>query len=474
MLPKSKLISILRTLSNKELKRFEEFIVSPFFNKNTNVITLFNLVKKFHPEYEEDKVSAEKIYVKIFPKEKFDEQKLRYVMTDLTKLLEEFLSFMEYDKNEVNKRRLLLNLYDQRKLDKYFQATLDVAKDLLKKQPYRDVNYYFNQHLLEENGYLHSLSRDSRTLEDSLQQAVDDLDMYYLSNKLRFCCVIFNREDILQVKYNNILLDEILSFLSKNNFDNVPAISIYYQILMTFREREHPEHYQKLKELLEAHIDKFPLPEAKDMYVFALNYCIKKLNSGKLEYLHELFSLYKILIEKEIIFENEELAPSDFKNIVTVGLRTGQVEWTEKFIHNYKNRIPSELRENTYLYNLAFLHYYKKEFSKALKLLQTVDFNDIYYNLDAKSLLLKTYYELDEEEPFFSLVDAFSTYLKRNKLISDYQRTVYLNFVKYAKKLMHIKIGGRVSLQEVKDELKELKQVASLQWLLEKAEELSK
>jgi hypothetical protein len=472
MLYKSKLISILRTLTNKELKRFEEFILSPYFNKNDKVIELLLVLKKHHPEYDEGQVNFEGIFPRLFPKEKPMEQKLRYVMTDLSNLLEEYLSYAEFDKSRVYKAHLLLNAFDDRKLDKYFRQAMDEAMEQQEKEPYRNVNWYFNRHLLEENSYLHSLSREARGLADSLQQAMDNLDLYYLSAKLRFCCVIFNLQDVAQVKYNYHLLDEIMNFLQNDNFRDVPAIAIYFQILMTFREPNVPEHYRGLKEMLEQYAGHFPAEEAKDMYVFALNYCIKKLNSGELEYRQELFELYKALIEKELIFENAELAPSDFKNIVTIGLRSGQVEWTENFIKQYKERIPAMHRSSTYTYNMAFTHYYKREYGKAVKMLLNVEFADNYYHLDAKALLLKTYYELSDTEPFFSLADAFTNYLKRNKVISEYQREVYINFVKFAKKLMLLRTGSRLTLPEVRLSLSKLKQAADLSWLLEKAGEL--
>ncbi|MGZ5281755.1 MAG: hypothetical protein ACXWEY_05685 [Bacteroidia bacterium] len=103
-----------------------------------------------------------------------------------------------------------------------------------------------------------------------------------------------------------------------------------------------------------------------------------------------------------------------------------------------------------------------------------MELNDIYFHLDAKVLLLKTYYELDEAEPFYSLVDAFTNYLKRNKLISDVQRSVYLNFVRYAKKLMQLHLGSKFSHAELRDEMSKLQGVANLQWLMEKMDELEK
>ena len=187
-----------------------------------------------------------------------------------------------------------------------------------------------------------------------------------------------------------------------------------------------------------------------------------------------MLELYKSMIEKEIIYENGYISPTNFKNIVTLALRSGELQWTENFVPAYKNRITPEFRDSTYAYNLANLHYYKKEFSKALRLMQTVELNDIYYHLDAKVLLLKTYYELDEAEPFFSLVDAFTNYLKRNKLISDVQRTVYLNFVRYAKKLMQVRLGSKFSPSELRAEMQKLQGIANLQWLTEKMEQLEK
>lgn len=469
---KSKLIAALRSMTNKELKWFEQYISSPFFNKNEKVLQLFSILKKYHPEYEEEKVQMEKIFPKIFPKEKLDEQKLRYVMTDLTKLAEDYLAYLEFDKNEVYKKHLLLSAYDNRNLEKYFSSTLDEVNNLQKKSPYRDVNFYFNQHLLEDDSYLHSLAQAQRAINTSLQEAVDNLDLYYLSSRLRYNCAILSRQDLLQEKYNNLFLNEILTFLSKTNLENIPSVSIYHGITMLYIAFEDEEHYRKLKILLDAYGNQFPPDELKDMFTHALTYCSRKINAGKINFLDEMLELYKSMIEKEIIFENGYISPTNFKNIVTLALRSGQLAWTENFIPEYKNRITPEFRDSTYAYNLANLHYFKKEFSKALKLMQTVELNDIYFHLDAKVLLLKTYYELDEAEPFYSLVDAFTNYLKRNKLISDVQRSVYLNFVRYAKKLMQLRLGSKFSPAELREEMKKLQGVANLQWLLEKMDEL--
>jgi len=469
---KSKLISTLRTLSGKEIRKFDAYIQSPFFNSNKKVIELFGLIRKFHPDYPDNKVDAEVIFSKVFPHEKFEEQKLRYVMSDLTVLLEDFLSYIEFEKNEIYKKHLLLNAYDSRSLDKFFLSKLDEARLEQKNSLAKDVNYFFNQHLVEENAYLHSLSTKPRSISSSLQEAVDNLDYYYLSNRLRYSCAILSRETLLQEKYNNYFLDQILEFLRNHDLENIPSISIYRQISLTYLDAENADHFRKLNTLLDKYSDNFPAEEVRDMYTHSLNYCLRKLDGGQEEFLPELVGLYKLLIRKEIIFENGWLTPEDVKNIVTAALRGGELAWTEEFLKEYKDRINPEYRDSAFVYNMANLHFHKKEFSKALKLMQAVEINDIYYNLGAKVLLLKTYFELNESEPFFSLVDAFSNYLKRNKLISDTKRITHLNFVKYTKKLMQLRLGHHVNPEELRSEIHHLKNIANLPWIFEKLEEI--
>jgi hypothetical protein len=277
----------------------------------------------------------------------------------------------------------------------------------------------------------------------------------------------------LQEKYNNLFLDPILKFLAEYDMSDVPSVAIYQSISMLYREAENPVHYQNVINLMKEHSSKFSPEEVKDMYVHALNYCFRRINGGHLEYLAIVLELYKTLLEEEIIFEDGFLTPDNVKNIVTIALRTGQIKWTEEFLETYKNRMPPAERESAFAYNMAQVCYYKKDFSRALKLLHSVEIDDIFYQIGAKSLLLRTYYELNEPEPFFSLSDAFTNYLKRNKLISNSQRTVNLNFVKFARKLMQIRFGSRLTTEGVRNELQVLKSVGNLQWLNEKLEEMA-
>lgn len=472
---KSKLISLLITLDKKELKDFDDFINSPFFNKNEIPVKLFGIIKKYHPEYDSQKVAMEVIFPKLFPTHTYEEQRLRYAMTDLTRLLESYLTYLEFEKKEHYKNYLLMSAFDKRGQDKYFRNVYDSDKAELEKENIKDVDFYFNRYLLEEKAYQHFLGKGQNISGSSIQQAVDNLDLFYLSNKLRYSCILLSRQNILHEDFSNKMLEQVQTYLDENNFDHIPAIAIYHLILKTLLSKDDESNYKKLVILIRKNLLTFSKDELQDMFSALLNFCIHQINSGNQNYLSELWEHYKFMIKNEIIFDHGFISPHEFKNIVVVGLRMNAVEWIEDFLNSYKENIQPEFRENTYTYNLAFLYNYKKEYGKALKLLQTAEFKDVYYHLDAKALLLRTYFELEETEPFFSLVDAFQVYLKRNKIISEYQRTIYQNLVKYAKKLMQIKSGNsHTTVEEISKELELTKQVANLQWLTQKIEELQK
>ncbi len=447
-------------------------MVSPFFNVNEEVLALFTELKKLFPVFDEKQTDKKTVFKKLYPGKRFDEQKLRYVMTDLTRLLEEFLVQKQFSENDMLKKHLLLQSLNKRDLDKYFQWQISDAYSVQEKSPYRDSVYYERQVLLEEDSYVWTSRKDNRAIDSSLQSLVDNIDIHYLTKKLKYSCEIINRMNVLKVEYNLSFLDNTLEFLKNNSFAHIPAITIYFQVLLTLRESENEKHYRKLKTLLAEHSGKFPQAELRDIYGFVQNYCIRQINLGNNNYLRELFENYKTLLEKEIIIENNSLAQFDFKNIVSIALRLDEYKWTESFIQKYAALLSADFRQNAINYNLARLHYSRKHYRDALKLLLAVEFTDVYYHLDSKSLLLRIYYELEDWEPLLSLFNTFKIYLKRNKLISEYQRSTYTNLVKFVRKLARIKMGSKLPLEKVKQEIAEVKQIADLTWLQSKADEL--
>ena len=147
--------------------------------------------------------------------------------------------------------------------------------------------------------------QNKRKFDHYIQEASDNFDLYYISQKLKYSCEILNRKSILSVQYELKFINELINYLKDNPPDHVPAISIYNEILFMLLYPENKRHFFKLNLLLHKHSHLFPPKESKDMYTFALNHCVKRINMGHSEFNKELFELYKVMIEKRIIFNND-------------------------------------------------------------------------------------------------------------------------------------------------------------------------
>jgi len=299
------------------------------------------------------------------------------------------------------------------------------------------------------------------------------LDAFYLAQKLRYYCHWLNYRKVLRLegKMEVPLMKELLQYIEANKANQVPVVAIYHQIILTLLDDNKEQYYQELKRLLEVHSHLFSAEEAWEMYGYALNYCIRKINSGA-KYLAELFDLYQVTLNKAVILNNGELDHQHFKNMIAIALRLKQFDWVMNFIEVYQNKLPEKVRENAYTYNMARVYFSKREWGKVIDLLQQVEYDDVFYKLDSKALLLKTYYESGEWLVLDSLIDSFQILLRRNKEISKQHRSNYLNLVKFVKKINDLRPNDTAKIKTLKEKIEATNQVADKGWLLEKLEEV--
>lgn len=465
------MLDILKKFSSRELGRFGDYLSSPFFNKDEEVVVFYHYIRKYAPEFDSRNLEKDRILKKGIPGLDITEKKLGYIMSDIVDYAEGFIRYNTYFENELEGYCNVLRVYNKWENDKLFDQTLREAKDYLEKDPYRNAPYFYKEYLLQSELNLFFDRQKKRAYDASLQKATDYLDLFYIATKLKYSCELINRQKLVATDYEVRFLKEISDHLKDHSYDAHPSITIYYQILMTFVENENDAHFEKLKNLLQEHTDKFPPDEAKDMYAYAQNYAIRKINAGQQQFLREYFNLSRQALEKELLMVDGYLSPWTYKNIVIAALRAGEFEWTEQFIKSYKNKLNEKFRSNAYNYNLAYLLFFKGQYGDALRLINQVEFTDIFYALDSRTMLIKIYYQMDEWDPMQSAIEAFKVYLRRNKTLSDNVKDLYSNFLKFIDKLSRLTRRDKAKLEELLEKLESTKQTADLGWLRQKVEE---
>lgn len=468
----SKLYLVLSTLNKLESNRLRKFIASPFFNKNETIVELFDLIVW---QIEKDKaLEKEKVWAKICPETPYDDVRFRKYNSDLLKLVEDFLAQLVYQENPLHQTNFLMTAAGRRKITKLYSKSIRTAKRYVESSKYRSADFYYQKYLSEKN--LHILKQfDQKRLDISnVEEIAQNLDHFYMGEKLRLYCNILSRQYESAHKYNMLFIEDILTRIrqEKEFYNEIAPVALYFQISEALTYSDDEEHYNTLRALLDKHSMSFPKDEAFELYTHAINYCVRKSNKGNQKFLREYFELYKDLLKKNILLVDGELPTAHFKNMVLAGLRLGETEWTEQFIHDQNQYLPEHQRENSVSFNLAQLYFYKKDYNKVIETLRSVEYEDLSYNLNSKTILLTTYYETDEIEPLYSLLDTFRVYLQRNKNITSRRRRSYLNLIRFIKRLSRVIPGNKMEIAKIKADLQQTPDVVSATWLHEKIAEL--
>ncbi len=470
----SKLSTFLKSLSNKELKRFRKYLESPYFNTHDKIFQLFELFEANILSNETIPLVKEKVWKDLYPEKPYDYAFLRKLLHNLYELGENFLAQQIFDESPAHRSNYLLQMLHRKQMTEFFNSAITSGINQLKKEPNRPGTYYYDLYSIEKYHYILENLESARMQKESIQKLnLVDIDMnlnyFYFAEKLKYYCLLLSWSKMTHVEKNVSLIPEIITEIKNQDYLNIPAIAIYYQIYLTYLEPDTEQHFDKLKELIKKYIHLFPPEDSRDVINAAINYTIQKHNGGKLSFLYENLLLYKEGLEKGIIFSNGELSHWAYKNIVTIALRLNEFNWVEEFIETYGNRINKEYRDNAINYNKALLHFYRKEYDKAIPLLQKVQFDEVNYGLGAKSLLLATFYELDEIDALNSFYESFKLFVQRNKNITEERKKSYLQLIKFTKKLTDLSID-REQVQKLKNEIQS-SQAMSKKWLLEKVEE---
>ena len=487
-----KIFRILSGMDAWDLWRLEQFLNSPYFNKHSVPVALFSEIRLFLQESEptldfkknlnSNLCAEKKIYIRVFPGESFDNQKWRLALSQLTGLIEEFFVIEELRKGQGERQFLLLSALKNRGLPEDFDREIRKIDGKTVNPGLREKIPEFGAILLDfrqqEIAFVYESERANRSQNQRLSSLTNSLDLFNSLAKLRYGAEALNRGQIVGGEEEGRQFLEWVEALERGqdasqntNRDSKLSshrtwVRLWLDVVKMQQNPSEESVYFNLLELLEENSTVLPLSESATLYGYALNYCIRKLNEGKQAWLSHLFDLYKKLLQFRILLQGDFLPASHLKNIVTVAIRLNAFEWTADFLRDYLPMVEENERVNAAYYNRARLAYAQKQPEKAKKLLLEVEFTDLFYALDSRSLLLKCFFELGEFEPLFSHLVAFRSFIKRQKNLSEVQKRTYLNFLLILGKLSHFASGSRIKFRDIQNLAENKQPLGDKQWLL--------
>ncbi|MEM7039658.1 MAG: hypothetical protein AAF570_21975, partial [Bacteroidota bacterium] len=475
----SKLTTQIALLSSLELEEFLDFVRSPWHNKNQRVVALLEYYRGKWPELEVDRAEA---FGRFYPGESFDAQRFYNVNSLLFRLYESWIYLRECRDAAPERALALMRHYQEQGATKRYAAARRSLETALTNAPDHseaDAAHLRFQATVEDVAF--TLRYQHRTPDNALSTASQHLDRFFIISKLRQACEMRNRGHVITANATPGLITEVLTHLNQHldSYDN-PALHLWFGIYQMLHESEGDVHFHATRRLFQAHHHQLNFGEGREICAYLVNFCIRQLNAGHTDYARLLFELYRWAMAHHVLNPPGEMDEWHFKNRISLSIRLQEFEDAHDFIHQNADFLPANNRENAVRYNLATLKFATGAHSEAIRLLQQVRFTDVFYGLDSRLLLMKIYFEAQETEALHALFSAFRLLLHRNKVISQTQKNLYLNFRRFLKKLAKIRektsflthTQSQKLLTHLLEELRTRRQTAQFNWLEGQIEEL--
>lgn len=450
-----RLIQSLSTVERRDARRFLE---SPYFNLRTDLLQLFDF---FCADKQADKAGA---WAALHPDEQYDDTRMRLLMSYLNRLLETFLLVQDMPEKAPESRIRLAAAYRNRGLMEQHERTMRAFERELQVQPCRNENYYALQRLYQFEQHETALRKNPAETAP-LRELARSIDAHYLTARLRLICLDLSQKNVYRSDPEAALHRSVIALAEAPEWAEQPGISTYLSAIRMLQHADDSVHYHAFLEKMETTRTLFSEVEQREFFMFAINHCIRRANSGAREMEHELLNLYRRALDAGSLFENGVLSRFTYHNIAATGLRCGELDWAETFIHRYNDRLERQYRESSLSFNLARLEYARRRFDSVLTLLQKANYNDPLLHLAAKTLLLKTYFVLDEYDLLHAHLDAMRNYIRRKKVLG-YHRKNYLNIIRFTERLLQHGHDSR-KRTALRTEIEREPVLTEKEWLLE-------
>ncbi|HMS64666.1 MAG TPA: hypothetical protein PKD83_05360 [Ignavibacteria bacterium] len=478
-------ILILKSFSENELCQFEDYLNSPFHNKNKKVVQFFHILKKYHPLFKPEDISKENLFREMHVKEKYRESYVRNLFSDLNLLCEGFLQQIHSKENFGNEKMVIEEL-NKRNIFDVMEKKIRMLEKETAKEKNKDNVYFSNKVFIYE---AKSFMLVDKTLTDNFrnEQMLCNLKLF-LINMMEFYFYFIVEEQRVKIKHDFEFLNLLIEYV-KNNFDDFtdsPLLMIYFNLCMCFRgNNENEEYYFAAKKLFHKHFKTFHDIDRKNIYSMFQTFCSNKIDKGFDNYNKELLNILIEMLKQNVLSHKGKsfIDLNLYRNIVVLCMTLRQSSVLQNFIRNYLNLSDPESREELSVYSNAHLEFLNKNYEKTLIHCAKIDFNDLlattnenlFFKNDIRKLILLSLYELNSNESALSHIDAFKHFLKSSRLIKDELRNRYIKFLNLVNELIKLRLRfDEFKMLKLKEKIQKSTEVMNKVWLLEKLGELEK
>lgn len=487
----SSVIKILRSFRPEEILIFRDFIKSPYINKKSGAVLLYECILKYSPDFTDPELYRKDVWKELFPGKEFNYGIMKNLIYDLTRLSEKFIVSERLGRDEFLFSNELLSAFLDRDIKDMFRSRFgSMEKTCLKKSFHGDIireDFYYNMWKTYktkwsfENQLIHSKDYDSVILKSS---------GYFMASFLIHSFIIYHNIEAQYIEHNykknksavevflnsahtSGLISEVISSVQPESPDTAAVLDVYYKMFISINEKHSENNYFEFRNSLEACKKLFSKRDLLALHIILLN-CLTFLESDNVSKKSESLDIYDSMIENKLFFADDKVWDQDFLSYITSACYLGRYNSIENFIAKVLNRLQKDTRTNLLLFANAHLCFARGEFGKSLEYIAKTKYDLFQMKYYLKNLQIRNFYELGDIESFELAMDSYNHFLDKNKKVSVRWKSAMKNFCSNMNRLNRLKYNfDEYEYRKLKDEILSRNKEMNL-WIVRKIEELGK
>ena len=433
-LKKTGIFKLCSTLDKHEMSKCLVFLCE-FTSASKKCRGLFEEIYKYYKKskYDWSRVNTDisTLNKKLFGKEE-DNNASRVLRSELYRNLKRYCSFLNFQRQEktLGDSNFLDYLAHKKVDDLFFKEYNKVDKNLENKISTNGsyVNYQ------SYKSYLDFVSKE-QSKNNKLDYSINYRNFYNYSiiQKIQNYCFILNHHLIKKQEIPPEIEKEVTSlFHQAKQIPNIKIIAEIYETASLMLKNSKC-HYNKLKELLKnTDISK---DDKKLLYIFMHNFCVGSndsdlKNESRINYLKRFDDGLLHVGEYILLMTAKALCTTvlTLTKSLDESIKMNRNDAAQK-IKEIVQQMPPKHRESTEYFHLAILDYYFEDYESACKKLKnSPKYANAFFDFDARTVLQRCYYFLDDIDEFIRGISNFQAALRNEANLAENHKIEYLNF----------------------------------------------
>ena len=151
-----KIFDVLKSFDSKRLKRFADFLNSPYPKKSPKAVSLGVRLTAFYPDFDAGKLDEELAYKAFESQKAFSKHELVRYLSLLLTLAEDFIAIESLEKSSYLKGSLITEYYYETKNDAGLKRTIKQNEKKLNTTLFIDSTNYFYSYLNQKASFNYS------------------------------------------------------------------------------------------------------------------------------------------------------------------------------------------------------------------------------------------------------------------------------------------------------------------------------